>query len=300
MNTGPESPAATSSNLPRPARGPFFSSPVTLTRALVLGCGDVGSAVAVRLFESGLRVVILDEPRPAWHRRGMALVDAMYCGAATLHGVLARKFLDCPDAGEPALLESCIGVVDAPTREALRRWRPDLLVDARMRKYDEPERIRGDVPVAIGLGPGFEAGIHVDVVIETAWGHKLGQPIWTSRALPATGEPRKINGHGRKRYVYSPAAGRWSTSRRIGDLVAADEPIGNIDGEEVRASLSGMLRGVSAHGADVRLRTKIAEIDTSCELARAYGVGRRPERIAQGVLHALVTATYPPVLRRTA
>jgi xanthine dehydrogenase accessory factor len=267
---------------------------------LVLGCGDVGSTVAVRLHESGMRVVMRDEPRPAWHRRGMALVDAMYEGQATLDGVLARKIQVCPASGQSALLANWIAVVDAAMRDTLRRWRPGLVVDARMRKYEEPERIRGEAAVVIGLGPGFEAGTHVDVVIETAWGHKLGEPVWSGRALPATREPRKLNGHGRKRYVYSPAAGCWSTSREIGEFVAEGELIGEVDGQQLLAPLSGILRGISADGAEVRQRTKIAEVDTSCDIARAFGVGRRPERIAQGVLLALAEFTYPPALRRTA
>lgn len=288
MNPGPECPATTSSsNLPRPQRGAFFS------RALVLGCGDVGSTVAVRLHESGMRVLVCDEPRPAWHRRGMSLVNAMYCGEATLDGILARRFNQCPAAANSAVLEDFIAIVDTPIHEALRRWRPDVLIDARMRKYDEPEEIRGEAAVTIGLGPGFEAGLHADLVIETAWGYKLGEPVWSGRALPATGEPRRVNGHGRKRYVYAPAAGRWATWREIGEFVSEGEVIGVVDGRELDAPLSGILRGISANGADVCERTKIAEIDTSCDVVRAFGVGRRPERIAQGVLHALAIADYP-------
>lgn len=247
-----------------------------------------------------MRVVIRDEPRPAWHRRGMALVDAMYSGAAILDGIPGRKFVDCADAENSGFPGNCIAIVDTPKHEVLRLWRPDILVDARMRKYEVPERILGQAPLAIGLGPGFEAGHGADAVIETAWGHKLGEAIWSGRALPASGEPRKIGGHGRKRYAYSPAAGRWSTTRDIGDSVSEGEPIGDVGGQRLVAPLSGTLRGVSASGADVQAHTKIAEIDTSRDLARAFGVGRRPERIAQGVLHALATQAYPPALRRTA
>ena len=51
---------------------------------IVLGCGEVGSAVALALHQSGLAVVLVDEADPAWHRRGMAFTNAWYVGNAEL------------------------------------------------------------------------------------------------------------------------------------------------------------------------------------------------------------------------
>jgi xanthine dehydrogenase accessory factor len=57
---------------------------------LVLGIGDVGSAVAWVLFKAG-RSVILDGPTPVTHRRMMGFADAMFDGEAVLEGVTARR-----------------------------------------------------------------------------------------------------------------------------------------------------------------------------------------------------------------
>ncbi len=59
------------------------------TVVIVLGAGDVGSAVAVALHRAGLAVVLCDKADPAWSRRGMAFTDAWYFGTADLDGVLA-------------------------------------------------------------------------------------------------------------------------------------------------------------------------------------------------------------------
>ena len=54
--------------------------------AIVLGCGEVGSAVALALHRARFAVVLVDEADPAWHRRGMAFTNAWYVGNAQLEG----------------------------------------------------------------------------------------------------------------------------------------------------------------------------------------------------------------------
>ena len=54
---------------------------------LVLGCDDVGSAVACMLHGSGAAVVLIDDIDPPWARRGRSYTDAWYVGGATLERV---------------------------------------------------------------------------------------------------------------------------------------------------------------------------------------------------------------------
>ncbi len=58
---------------------------------LVRGVGDIGSAVAHRLFREGYGVVIHDDPKPTMTRRGMAFADAAFDGHAVLDGVRAVR-----------------------------------------------------------------------------------------------------------------------------------------------------------------------------------------------------------------
>ena len=57
--------------------------------AIVLGCDEIGSAVAHRLHCDGFAVVLIDGVDPPWPRRGMAFTDAWYAGVAELSGVSA-------------------------------------------------------------------------------------------------------------------------------------------------------------------------------------------------------------------
>ena len=53
------------------------------------GVGDIGSAVAHRLFGEGYSVVLHDDPKPPSTKRGMAFADAIFDGQAVLEGVRA-------------------------------------------------------------------------------------------------------------------------------------------------------------------------------------------------------------------
>src|SRR3954462_11375711 len=101
-------------------------------RILVLGSGEVGSAVAHRLFLHGARVVLSDAQAPPHPRRGMAFVDAWFKGAATLDGIMARM---TPCLSRLSAASQDIGVIEATCESptAAAAWlQPDALIDARM------------------------------------------------------------------------------------------------------------------------------------------------------------------------
>lgn len=258
--------------------------------AIVLGCGDVGSAVAHALHRAACAVVLIDAVDPAWPRRGMAYVDAWYAGAAELEGVAACF---C------ASVRSIPFVLDRHDMIAATTWswrgvatalQPIALVDARVAKRALPPSLKSESPaplVTIGLGPGFRAGEHVDVAVETAWGDALGAVIESGATRPFEGEPRPIAGVGRERYIYAARPGRFQTLMRIGDRVQAGEAIAMLDGETIAAPLAGVLRGLSARGARITAGQKIVEIDPRGDPALCFGLGERPRRIADGVVEAL-------------
>jgi len=77
-------------------------------RVLVRGVGDIGSAVAHRLFLAGHAVVIHDGEQPTTTRRSMAFADAIFDGRTTLDGVEAIR-VDDP-AAVPVILASKVAV----------------------------------------------------------------------------------------------------------------------------------------------------------------------------------------------
>ena len=209
---------------------------------MVRGLGDIGSAVAHRLFCSGYSVVINDEPKPTTTRRGMAFADAAFDGSAILEGVEAVRVPDLSRLSKVLASREAIPVYVRPMRVLLKVIQPDVLVDARMKKHSEPEPQRGLAPLTIGLGPDVVAGRHADVVVETSW-ERLGEVILQGASLALRGEPRVLGGHARDRYVYAPFQGVFHTKFRIGDLVREGEGIAEVDGSILSAPLDGLLRG---------------------------------------------------------
>jgi xanthine dehydrogenase accessory factor len=250
-----------------------------MRRVLILGIGDIGSAVAHRLFRAGVLAVIQDDPRPATSRRRMAFADAMFDGETQLTGVIAR--LVSPARLSPSTWSvRFIPVTATPPRGAIEKLAPDVIVDARMKKRGRPERLKRLAHLTIGLGPGFVAGETVDVAVETDGGNP-GR-ILRAGAAPAT--PREANGHGRERTLYAPRPGMFTSHCDIGDTVRRGDAIAKIGRRSITAPVSGRLRGLARSGLPVAAGAEIAEIMPAGRDEKIVGIGDRPRRIADSVL----------------
>lgn len=254
---------------------------------LVRGSGDVGSAVAHRLFTAGFPVVIHCEARPAAPRRGMAFADAVFDGQAVLEGVTARRLDDLLDL-EPALdRREALPVATMGFADVLTHCAPHVLVDARMRKRAQPEIQIGLAELTIGLGPNFVTGKHTHWVVETKWCADLGKVIRHGYTLALDGEPRSFEGHARDRFVYAPRSGRFRTGHRIADQVEAGEVVAWIDSVPLEAPLAGILRGLVHDGVQVPEGSKVIEVDPRSDPSTVFGIALRPGKIAQGVCAAI-------------
>ncbi|HEX7929089.1 MAG TPA: hypothetical protein VF678_15950, partial [bacterium] len=179
---------------------------------VIQSASDVGSAVAHRLKRAGLHPVMLESPEPTATRRRMAFAGAMFTGAATLEGIRGVR---CPDADAALSLRlapDTVPILAMPTFAPPAGWALDVLVDARMRKKQQPPGQRDRAAFVVGIGPGFVAGDQAHVVIESNWGDHLGDVIHTGGTEAYTGKHKRIEGFGRERYLYAPAGGTFHTT----------------------------------------------------------------------------------------
>jgi xanthine dehydrogenase accessory factor len=271
--------------MPGDTAGPAKAS-AGARRALVLGCGDVGSAVAHQLFLAGVQVVLCDLPRSAHARRGMAFTDALFDGEATLDGVTARRVADCAGVSECWRAGGAIALVTIPEAEVLAALSFDLLVDATMRRKRPPGDIRQHAPLTIGVGPGFAPGSNCHVAIESQWGAQLGTVLDDRQTAPLAGGPKPLDGVGRERFVPAPVDGVWRARAELGSRVAAGEVVGMLEELAIRAPLGGTLRGVTRDGVRVRAGQRIVEVDPR-DPPQVFGLGERPLAVATGVLRVL-------------
>ncbi len=259
---------------------------------IVRGGGDLATGTVHRLWSAGLPVLVLETPGPAAIRRQVSVCEAIYDGEVIVEGMKAVRISDCSEAAR-IIKEGNVPVLADPEGESIWRLRPRILVDGILAKVNLGTR-RDMAHLTIALGPGFEAGVDVDYVVETKRGHDLGRIICQGRALPNTGIPGSIGGHTRERVIYSERAGVFRNVGRIGDIVDKGDIIARIEcgnGEEhlVCAALSGIIRGLLRDGYLIRKGFKVADIDPRKEeLKNCFTISDKARCIAGSVLELCI------------
>ena len=266
---------------------------------VVRGAGDLATGCILRLVRAGFRVAALESARPSAIRRTVCLSEAMYEGTAEVEGIRAVR-VATPEALEAALAawgpEGPVPLLADPACAALSLLRPLALVDAILAKRNLGTR-RGMAGVVVALGPGFEAGVDADAVVETNRGHHLGRVLLEGCAEPNTGVPGLIAGVGRERVLHAPVAGTVENLKAIGDRVQAGEPVLALRGPEgrvpVSAGIDGILRGLIRPGFEACAGLKVADIDPRCVREHCFSVSDKARAIAGGVLEAILRLGGP-------
>lgn len=253
---------------------------------IIRGGGDLASGAAFRLFQSGFPVLMTELAAPRMVRRTVCFGEAIWDGISVIEGVTARRF-DLGDDLTPVLERKCVGAVVDKEGESIQRLHPQAVVDARMLKSELPDQ-RFLAPCVIGLGPGFCAGGNVHFVIETMRGLTLGQVIGKGEPVPDTGVPGIIAGESSRRLIRAPKAGSFTGICKIGDLVEEGQTVGFIEGEPVRVSLSGRLRGLIRDGIIAGEQEKIGDVDPRGEQVDVHTVSDKSRAVGGGVLEAVM------------
>ena len=265
---------------------------------LVRGAGEQASGVGWVLAKAGFRVVMTEVAEPLMVRWPVCFGTAVSEGRWEVEGVPAIC-VDNPMECETAWQAGAIPVLVDPELEGLSLLNPLVLVDAIMAKRNLGTK-RNMARKTFGLGPGFSAGIDVDVVVETNRGHDLARLIYEGAAQPNTGIPGEVAGVSSDRVLYSPKAGIFRSKRIIGEKVSAGDCLGEIDdgihSEEVISSCTGVLRGLLRTDTYVAEHVKIGDIDprgheeycwTITEKARALGGAVLLGIMESGILSSL-------------
>lgn len=267
---------------------------------IIRGGGDLATGVVQALHRAGFLLLVLEVPDPSAIRRQVALSEAVYDGSATVEDMTAR----CCKSGraiEKAWRDHEVPIVIDPQGRSIAELKPWAVVDAILAKKNLGTT-RAMAPHTIALGPGFTAGVDVDVVIETKRGHNLGRLIYQGDAAPNTGIPGVIAGFGKERVIHSPAAGYFYGLAAIGDIVEKGQPVGVITQEAlpdgvkpavamgipVPATLTGLLRGMIRSTYPVVSGFKIADIDPrKDELKNCFTISDKARCLGGAVLTAL-------------
>lgn len=263
---------------------------------VVRGAGDLATGCILRLVRSGFRVAAFESARPSSIRRTVCLSEAMYEGHAEVEGIRAIRVDDLNELQAVLAKGDSVPILEDPTCASLPRLRPLALVDAIIAKRNLGTR-RDMADVVVALGPGFDAGVDVDAVIETNRGHDLGRVILQGCAEPNTGVPGLIAGMGRERVLHAPVAGLVENLRTIGDTVRSGEPLLALERPEgrveVASTLDGILRGLIRPGFQAHAGLKVADVDPRCVRDHCFSVSDKARAVAGGVLEAILMLGAP-------
>ena len=253
---------------------------------LIRGGGEMATGIAHRLHRCQMRVLITEIAVPTAVRRNVAFAEAVYEGAHTVEGVKAVRLRSCDEA-YAAWEQKQIPVFVDPEASIGKVLKPVVVVDAIMAKKNGATN-RTDAPVVIGVGPGFTAGVNVHAVVESNRGHHLGRVIWDGAAESYTGIPSSVDGFTASRVLRVPQSGIFHTLRSIGNVIAAGEPIAIVNGELIKAEISGQIRGLLRNGIQVQQGIKAGDIDPRGERGYCDLISDKSRAIAGGVLEAIL------------
>ena len=256
---------------------------------VIRGAGDLASGIALRLWRSHIKVVMIDVERPTAIRRTVCFSQAVVHGETRVEGVTAQRAAS--PAETLALLETgVIPVLADPGGACIPALEPDAVVDAILAKRNLGTKIT-DAPVVIGVGPGFTAGEDCHAVVETMRGHYLGRVIREGSAIPNTGIPGLIGGFAGERVLRAPADGVFHQLLDIGAQVKMGDVAATVDGQPMVCTLDGVLRGILAEGTPVHKGMKAGDIDPRCAVEHCYCASDKALAVGGGVLEALLDLT---------
>lgn len=263
---------------------------------IVRGGGDLATGTIHRLYRAGLRILILEIAMPAAIRRQVSACEAVYDNKVTIEGMVIHHVHSIEEMQECWSQQEVPIIIDEQG-VWIERLKPEIVVDAIMAKKNLGTN-KKMAPYTIALGPGFEAPIDVDAVIETSRGHRLAKVIEKGMAKPDTGIPGVIAGVSEKRVIHAKSEGIIKNMQHIGDAVKTGDVIAIIEDEKghktkVEATTDGIIRGLIRDEYPVTVGFKIADIDPRYEeLSNCFTISDKARSIGGSVLECICHYFY--------
>ena len=252
---------------------------------VIRGGGDLATGVALRLYRSGMDVVICETAVPTSIRRTVCFSEAARLEEMMVEGVTARRAV--PEEVPALLAAGIVPVLVDPEGDCIPGLRPDAVVDAILAKRNLGTSM-DMAPIVVAAGPGFTAGVDCHAAVETMRGHYLGRVIYEGSPLPNTNIPGLIGGYAGERVLRAPADGVFAGAKKIGDRVEAGDVAGYVAGKPMVCTIGGTLRGLLADGVPVTKGMKSGDVDPRCEEAHCRCASDKALAVGGGVLEAIL------------
>ena len=255
---------------------------------LIRGGGDIASGVAARLFRAGFFLIMTELLKPLTVRRTVSFSEAIYSEDTEVEGIKAHRYSSIEEITISQLRKEIPILVDAELDIlGSDKYEFPVVVDARMEKIPANKTLCRSIPLLIGIGPGFTAGLDCDVVIESNRGHSMGRIYRMGKALADTGQPAGDP----NRILRAPISGIIHTEVKIGELLKSGSTIAEIDGVPIFAPFSGILRGLIHSDIVVEKGMKIGDMDHMRDNNLCYSISDKAMAIGGSVLEVILSDT---------
>ncbi len=252
---------------------------------IIRGGGDLATGIAYKLHKSGYKVIILEIDKPLTVRRAVAFSEAVYEKEVVVEGIKGILAKDKEEIYGIWDLDAIPVYIDRKG-DIIKEIKPSVVVDAIIAKVNLGTT-KDMAPITIGIGPGFEAGVDVDLVIESNRSPNLGKIIYNGKAAENTGIPGEVMGYTEERVLWAPSSGVVKAFYNIGDKVKKGDIICQVGDKEVIAKFDGILRGMIKEGLFVHQGLKIGDIDPRCIRKYAFTISDKAKIIGDGVLNII-------------
>ena len=254
---------------------------------LVRGAGDIATGTIQKLVRAGFKCVVTEVSNPSSIRRKVSLSEAVYEGKTVVEDIEAVLCENLDEIGQYLERYNPVIIVD-PKLTILNKMKFDVVVDAILAKKNTGLK-KEMAEITIGLGPGFEAGVDCDIVIETMRGHDLARIIEQGFAKKNTSIPGIIDGFSNERVIYSDFDGQFTHIKSISDIVNKEEIIAKVGDNYIRATLDGVIRGMIRDNFEVKKGLKIIDIDPRYEeVENCFTISDKARAIGGAVLEAIM------------
>lgn len=253
---------------------------------IVRGGGDISTGSIQKLHRVGFKVLVLEIEKPTCIRRGVSAAEAMYVGYTEVEDLCVRKVNNL-DEIKKAWENREVPIIEDASGKYTELLKPIAVVDAIIAKKNMGTK-KSMAPITIGLGPGFEAGVDVDIVIETNRGHDLGRIIFQGKPEENTGNPWNNLGFTTERILRASYDGEVKILKDLGSIVKKDEIVAYVNDKPVKAGLDGMVRGMIRDGAIVTKGMKMGDVDPRVVSRNLDTISDKARAIGGNVLEAIL------------
>lgn len=265
---------------------------------LIAGVSDLGTACALRLFQTGLHIIIIEKdcPLDIYHSRSFS--STVFSGSITIDNIKTKTYAQAldedtlkPDSDvfnfiQFTTLNREIPVLLESDSSYLRQTQIDYCILCETSLY---ENIKNNLPEECKI-IGFAEEINMEKYAYSICnsGPHFGRVLYTNSELLSTESHIIQNEKEIYHQIKAPIEGVFQSSKSIDDLIHEKEEIGKIGDIPILSPALGRISGILNSGIIIPAGSVFVEIDTSHSGLSGHFLSRNSFCLAGAVLEAIM------------